>query len=804
MNDKTYVRWFEELGSTDVPLVGGKNASLGEMTRALSGEGIRVPGGFATTATAYRELLAENGLEKRIRVELAAWRSGGRTLEEAGRAIRQLFLAAQLPGGVAAAVRRAYTELSRRYGRAEVDVAVRSSATAEDLPTASFAGQQETFLNVHGAEELLAACRRCFASLFTDRAISYRETKGFDHLEVALSVGVQKMVRADRAGAGVLFTLDTETGFPDVILINAAWGLGENVVQGTVNPDQYLVYKPLLDRPGVRPILDKVLGEKAKKLVYATGGSRTTVNVDTAERERRAFVLTDDEILTLARWGRAAEKHYGVAMDIEWAKDGESGELFLVQARPETVQSRREKGAALCTYRLAEKGKALFTGLAIGEAIATGRVCRILDVSEIDRVPAGAILVTERTDPDWVPAMKKVAGILTDFGGRTCHAAIVARELGIPAIVGTEVATHLLVDGMEVTLSCAEGEQGVVYAGALPYVTSEVDLAQLPATHTQVMLNLANPASAFRWWRLPADGVGLARMEFIVSNLIRVHPMALVRYDELTDEAAKREIAALTRGYAERTEYFVDRLARGIARLAAAQYPKPVIVRLSDFKTNEYAALLGGRQFEPQEENPMLGWRGAARYYSAGYRDGFALECRALRRVREEIGLDNVIVMVPFCRTPEEADRVLAEMARHGLVRGEKGLAVYVMCEIPSNVLLADRFARRFDGFSIGSNDLTQLVLGVDRDAADLAWLFDENNPAVKTMIALAIERAHAAGCKIGLCGQAPSDDPAFAEFLVESGIDSISLSPDRFAEAKERVAAAEERLALRERPRAA
>ncbi|HTQ80207.1 MAG TPA: phosphoenolpyruvate synthase, partial [Thermoanaerobaculia bacterium] len=710
MNEECYLLWFDELCATDVPRVGGKNASLGEMIRSLTGEGIRVPAGFATTAAAYRLLLAENGLEQRIRAEITAWRSGGRTLEEVGRAIRQMFLTAELPGGLIDALRRAYAELSRRHGRKEVDVAVRSSATAEDLPTASFAGQQETFLNVTGAEELLAACRRCFASLFTDRALSYRETKGFDHLEVALSIGVQKMVRADRAGSGVLFTLDTETGFPHVVLVSAAWGLGENVVQGTVNPDQYLVFKPLLDAPAARPILDKILGEKAKKRIYATGGSKTTIDVETSERERGLFVLDDDEILTLARWGQAAERHYGMPMDIEWAKDGDTGELFLVQARPETVQSQRAR-SALRTYRLEAQGRPLpplIQGLAVGEAIASGKVCRILDVSEIDRVVPGSILVTDRTDPDWVPAMRKVAGIITDLGGRTCHAAIVARELGIPAIVGSGQATHQLAEGQEVTLSCAEGETGVVYEGLLPFSTAEVDLSGLPATRTQLMLNLADPASAFRWWRLPADGVGLARLEFIVSNRIQIHPMALAHFAAQPEET-QRQILARTRGYADPAEYFVDHLAKGVARLAAACYPRPAIVRLSDFKTNEYAALLGGRPFEPEEENPMLGWRGASRYYSPGYRDGFALECRALCRVREEIGFTNVVVMIPFCRTPEEADKVLKVMARYGLTRHRRGLEVYVMCEIPSNVILAKEFAQRFDGFSIGSNDLTQL-----------------------------------------------------------------------------------------------
>lgn len=787
-----YVLWFEELSAGDIVRVGGKNASLGEMIRTLAAEGIKVPAGFATTADAYRELVAANDLAGRIQAELEAWRSGGKSLERAGHAIRRLFLKAHFPEPLTEAILGAYRELSRRYGTEEADVAVRSSATAEDLPTASFAGQQETFLNVSGDEDLLAACQRCFASLFTDRAISYREEKGFSHLDVALSIGVQKMVRSDRGGAGVMFTLDTETGFPRVVLINAAWGLGETVVQGTVTPDQYTVFKPLLGQPGVRPILEKKLGTKERKLIYASGGSRATVNIETSERERSSYVLSDEEILALARWAQIVEGHYGVPMDLEWAKDGDTGELFIVQARPETVQSQK-RPATLSTYRLQGKGKMLATGLAVGEGIAAGRVCRVLRASDIDQVEEGSILVTEMTDLDWVPIMKKVAGIVTDLGGRTCHAAIVARELGIPAIVGTGNGTHLLDGAHEVTVSCAEGDQGNIYEGILPFETAEVDLSTLPATRTEILLNLADPASAFRWWRLPYDGIGLARMEFIISNLIRIHPMALVHFGQLTDAKARRQIGELTRGYVLRTGYFIDRLAQGIAKIAASCWPAPVIVRMSDFKTNEYAELIGGRAFEPHEENPMIGWRGASRYYDPRYREGFALECRALRKVREEIGLRNVVPMIPFCRTLEEADRVLAEMAANGLERGKDGLEVYVMCEIPSNVLLAAEFAARFDGFSIGSNDLTQLTLGIDRDSHDLAHLFDERNAAVKALIRQVIAAAHAAGRKIGICGQAPSDYPEFAELLVEAGIDSISLNPDSVAEVRRRVAAAEE-----------
>jgi len=668
----------------------------------------------------------------------------------------------------------------------------RSSATAEDLPDASFAGQQETFLNVRGERELLEACRRCYASLFTDRAISYRELKGFDHLEVALSVGVQLMVRSDLAGSGVMFSIDTETGFPRAVVISAAWGLGETVVQGTVNPDKIMVFKPLLDRAAV-PIIERTLGEKERKLVYASGGSARTRLVDTSPADRERFVVSDEEALQLARWAVAIERHYGRAMDMEWAKDGETGELFIVQARPETVQSARS-GANL-VYRLLNRPEPILTGAAIGEAIASGEVCLIRSPTDIERFRDGAILVTEMTDPDWVPVMKRAAGIVTDHGGTTSHAAIVSRELGVPAIVGTGGGTALLKDGQEITISCAEGEKGFIYPGRLQFEVEEIDLAGLPATRTDLMINLADPATALRWWRLPAKGVGLARMEFIISNAIRVHPMALAHPERLEPEV-RNQVAELTKGFENPEEYFVDRLATGIGHIAAVFHPNPAIVRLSDFKTNEYAHLLGGEGFEPVEENPMLGFRGASRYSDPRYRDGFALECRALKRVREEMGFDNVIPMVPFCRTPAEADRVLETMAENGLRRGENGLQVYVMCEIPSNVILAEKFAERFDGFSIGSNDLTQLVLGVDRDSGDLTALFDERDEAVKSMIAEVIGEAKRSGVKIGICGQAPSNYPEFAEFLVERGIDSISLNPDSFVATSKRVAQAEARIA--------
>ena len=789
--ERPLVVWLGDLDRGRVAEVGGKNASLGEMLRHLAGAGIHVPDGFATTAEAYWRFVDANDLRERIAGTLEDLKRGRLPLARAGRALRRLFTDGAIPPELADAVAAAYRTLGERIGRRDPDVAVRSSATAEDLPEASFAGQQESFLNVRGERALLRACRRCLASLFTDRAIVYRETHGFDHLRVALSVGVQRMVRADRGAAGVMFSIDTETGFPRVVLINAAWGLGETVVQGTVNPDEYMVFKPLLVDPARRPIVHRALGAKARKLVYARGRGRPTRLVPTTRRERAAWALDEAAILQLARWAVAIEAHYGRPMDMEWARDGATGEIFIVQARPETVEARRQ-AAAFQTYRLTRKGKRLLSGLAIGDAVAMGAACVLRDASEIDRFADDAVLVTGMTDPDWVPIMKRAAAIVTDHGGRTSHAAIVSRELGLPAIVGTGRATRVLRDGQVVTVSCAEGSEGFVYEGRADVEVRALELRDIPTTRTRVMLNLANPAAALRWWRLPADGVGLARMEFIISVHVKVHPMALVRFDRVRDRRARRRIEALTRGYRDKPRFFVDALADGIARIAAAHHPHPVIVRTSDFKTNEYAALIGGRPFEPEEENPMLGWRGASRYASEGYREGFALECQAIRRVREEMGLANVIVMIPFCRTLEEADRTLGAMAAQGLRRGEGGLEVYVMCEIPSNVILAEEFAERFDGFSIGSNDLTQLTLGVDRDSARLAGLFDEENPAVTRLIEQVIRTAHARGRKVGLCGQAPSDRPRFARFLVRAGIDSISVTPDSFIQVKQHVAAAE------------
>jgi pyruvate, water dikinase len=793
---QTFTRWFGELRSSDVADVGGKNASLGELISALASEGIRVPDGFATTAGAYREFVRHNDLEGIIRTRIADYQAGRQSLASAAGDIRRRIREGTFPEEIATAIREAYRELSFRYGVDAADVAVRSSATAEDLPSASFAGQHESFLNIRGDDALLHACRECYASMFSDRAISYRNAQGFDHLQVALSVGVQKMVRSDIGGAGVMFTLDTESGYPDVTVINASWGLGESVVKGLVTPDETVVYVPFLDTPGHRPVISREIGSKLTRIIYSDTGDSPTETVETTPGERASFVLSDDEAILLARWGQAIEQHYGVEMDVEWARDGQDGDLYVVQARPETVASRRLT-TSLKIYRLLGSGTVLVKGLAIGSAIATGQAQVIATADEIDRFRPGAILVTRQTDPDWVPIMKRAAGIITNEGGRTSHSAIVSRELGVPAIVGTGDATEILHDGQDITLSCVTGSRGEVLDGIIDFEVSEIDLASIERPRTKVMVNMANPATAFRWWKLPTSGIGLARMEFIISNSIKIHPMALVRFETLEDQEARAKIAQLTRGYADKSEYFVDKLALGIARLAAPHHPHPVIVRLSDFKTNEYAGLIGGTAFEPIESNPMLGWRGASRYYDDRYKEGFALECRAIIRVREEIGFDNVAVMIPFCRTVAEADRVLQEMALHGLERGRNGLKVYVMAEIPSNVILADEFGKRFDGFSIGSNDLTQLVLGVDRDSRDLEHLFDERNEAVTRMIRMLIPAAHAEGATVGICGEAPSNYPEFAKFLVEAGIDSISLTPDRVLDTLPLLADAERSISI-------
>jgi pyruvate,water dikinase len=775
-----FVRWFSEISLGDVPLVGGKNASLGEMYRNLSGAGVRVPNGFAITADAYRHFMHASGLAATVDTLAKGLQAGNLAdLAERGLAIRQAIVAAALPADLQAAIADAYDRLG---SGAAVDVAVRSSATAEDLPDASFAGQQETYLNVRGRAALLEACRRAFASLFTDRAISYRADKGFDQVPIALSIGVQRMVRSDLATSGVLFTLDTETGFRDVILINASYGLGEPIVQGSINPDEYYVFKPTLKR-GFRPILQKTIGTKEFKLVYDEGGSRAVKTVPVPAGDRARCALDDEDILTLARWGCAIEDHYSRArgtatpMDVEWAKDGRTGELFVVQARPETVHARADVHV-LEQYRLQERGRVLATGRSIGSRIATGVVRVIPNTAELRLFQPGEVLVTDKTDPDWEPIMKKAAAIVTNRGGRTCHAAIVSRELGVPAIVGTEHGTDALATGQVVTVSCAEGDTGFVYEGARRFEVQRIDLTAIRRPATKIMMNVGNPAEAFALSFAPNDGVGLARLEFIINNAIGVHPLALVRYAQLVGQS-RADVDRLTASYADKPAFFVDKLAEGVATIAAAFYPKDVIVRLSDFKTNEYARLAGGIDFEPHEENPMIGFRGASRYYDDRYRDGFALECRAMRRVREDMGLTNVKIMVPFCRTLGEAHRVVEELGRNGLRRRDKGLELYMMVEIPSNVILLAEFAEYFDGFSIGSNDLTQLTLGVDRDSELLAHVFDERDKAVRTLVAQAIHQARAAGRKIGLCGQAPSDYPEFARFLVECGIDSMSLNPD-------------------------
>ncbi|MEM4247322.1 MAG: phosphoenolpyruvate synthase [Candidatus Woesearchaeota archaeon] len=795
-----FILWFKDLKIEDVPLVGGKNASLGEMYRELTKKGIRIPNGFATTAHAYKYLLKHSGIEKEMRKLLEGLDvKNVKQLAERGRKIRELIRRAEFPDDLREAIIKAYKQLSKQYGTSEVDVAVRSSATAEDLPEASFAGQQETYLNIVGEHALLDACRNCFASLFTNRAIAYRAEKGFDHFKVYLSIGIQKMVRSDLASSGVMFTLDTETGFPHVCFVTGSYGLGENIVQGAVNPDEFYVFKPTL-KEGYTPIIQKIVGEKSIKMIYATEGPHPTKNIATTPEDRKRFCITDEEVLQLAKWGVLIEEHYSqkkgkwTPMDIEWAKDGQSGKLFIVQARPETVQSQKSK-TILEEYVLKQKGKVLVTGKSVGNKIGSGTAQVIKDVKEIDRFNPGDILVTEMTDPDWVPIMRMAKAIVTNKGGRTCHAAIVSRELGIPCVVGTLHATEKIKNGQKITVSCAEGEEGKVYDGILKYDIQKIDLKQMPKTKTKIMMNVGNPEEAFELSFIPNQGVGLARMEFVINEYIKIHPMALLKFDKLTDEAAKRKIEELTHGYKNKPDFFVDKLAQGLGMISAAFYPNDVIVRLSDFKTNEYANLIGGAEFEPKEENPMIGWRGASRYYREGYSPAFALECKAIKKVRDEFGLTNLKVMVPFCRTVEEGKRVVAEMAKNGLKQGKNELQVYVMCEIPSNVVLADEFSKVFDGFSIGSNDLTQLTLGLDRDSAIVAELFDERNEAVKRMVEYAIRTAKANHRKIGICGDAPSTYPDFAQFLVQCGIDSISLSPDAVVKTTLKIAEMEKKL---------
>jgi pyruvate,water dikinase len=787
-NSWRYICKFTDVGLGDIAKVGGKNASLGQMMQNMTKHNILVPDGFVITADAYTQLITESHIKAKLEKLLQNIdKNDVDKLSKVAKQARELVVQAGLPDSLSQEICQAYEVMNKQYG-GQTAVAVRSSATAEDLPEASFAGQQESFLNVSGESSLLDACLKCFASLFTDRAIAYRIDNGFDHMSVRLSIGVQKMIRSDLAASGVIFTLDPESGFTDVVLITSAFGLGENIVKGRVEPDEFLVFKPTLNQ-GYEAVMRHKTGSKEWKLIYSQASEskpleEATVNIETSALERRSFSLTDPEIITLAKWACLIEEQYSnyhghrVPMDIEWAKDGLDGQLYIVQARPETIH-RAQKATTYKTYILDQSGPKLLTGQAVGQAIASGPAKLISSVEDLNLFQDGDILVADLTDPDWEPIMKRASAIITNRGGRTCHAAIVSRELGIPCIVGTVSATKALTTGNPITVSCAEGEIGSVYQGHLAFHEQVIGVNEIPAIKTKIMLNLANPSQAFSLANLPVAGVGLAREEFIIANEVRVHPLALTRYDALTDPTVKTTIDELTAGFAPRENYFVTKLAEGIALIASAFYPRPVIVRLSDFKTNEYANLIGGRQFEEREENPMLGFRGASRYYHEKYQDGFALECQALIKAREEFGLLNIKVMVPFCRTPEEGKRVIAEMTKNGLVQNQDGLEVYVMCEVPANVILAKEFLAVFDGFSIGSNDLTQLTLGLDRDSALLAPLFDERNPAVKNAIAHVIAQAKKAGKPIGICGQAPSDYPEFAQFLVEHGIDSISLSSD-------------------------
>jgi len=774
---KPLVMWFNHLGIKDVPLVGGKNASLGEMYRNLIKKGVSVPNGFAITAEAYFYLLDKTGTRKEIKNILKDLdTSNMKNLQEHGKAVRQVIRNAQFPEDLIGVIGKAYEKLEEEYGK-NVDVAVRSSATAEDLPDASFAGQQETYLNIRGKDALLNACKRCFASLFTNRAISYRQDKHFDHFKVGLSIGVQKMVRSDKACSGVMFSIDTESGFKNAVLINAAWGLGENIVQGAVNPDEFYVFKPTL-KEGYRPIISNSMGTKKIKMVYGKPGEKPTINIPTTQKEQEMYVLSDDEILQLAKWACIIEDHYKKPMDMEWAKDGVTDKLYIVQARPETVQSRRDY-SVLEEYILRGKSKKLLTGAPVGAKIASGAGHVILEAKHIGQFKAGEILVTDMTDPDWEPIMKIASGIITNRGGRTCHAAIVSRELGIPCIVGTNVATKKIKTGQMVTISCAEGERGAVYEGKVAFEIKKTNLRNFKKPKTKIMLNIGSPDIAFKSSFIPNEGVGLAREEFIINDHIQIHPMALLNYDKIKDEKVKNRIDTITVGYKDKVQFYIDELAEGIAMIGAAFYPKDVIVRFSDFKTNEYANLIGGKEYEPSEDNPMIGWRGASRYYDPKFTEAFKLECHAIRKVREVMGLKNVKVMIPFCRTIDEGKKVQKVMASCGLKRGKNGLEVYVMCEIPSNILLVDEFSKIFDGFSIGSNDLTQLTLGVDRDSEVVSHVYDERNAAVKKFLTEVISKAKKNKKKIGICGQAPSDFPDFATFLVELGIDSISLNPD-------------------------
>ncbi|MGB4800202.1 MAG: phosphoenolpyruvate synthase [Candidatus Saccharimonadales bacterium] len=769
-----YLRFFEELSIDDIPQVGGKNASLGEMYHHLRPQGVNLPNGVATTADAYRYFLDQAGLSQRINETLQGLDvSDVHELARRGSAIRTMIVAADLPGDFEEEIKRGYRELCEKCGHGGQDmvVAIRSSATAEDLPNASFAGQQATFLNISGEHDVLSSVKECIASLFTDRAIVYRVTNGFDHMKVALSVGIQQMVAVRSECAGVLFTIDTESGFKNAVVVSSIYGLGENIVQGHVSPDEFIVFKPTM------AILKRKLGTKKMKMI-PIGNSRTK-NIDVLVRDQDRYSINDDQVRTLADWGMKIEDHYGHPMDIEWALDEDDKQLYIVQARAETVQSRRDVNH-IEEYKLTEDGRVIIKGTSVGNKIGAGKASKIMSVKDIDDFKAGDVLVTEMTDPDWVPIMKIASAIVTDKGGRTCHAAIVSRELGIPCVVGTGQASQLIYDGQDLTVNCGGGgDEGTVYEGILHYEVEKTDITNLERPKTKIMMNIGSPDHAFAYSLIPNEGVGLAREEFIIDSHIKIHPLALLRFPEVKDKAVRAQIKELTKGYDDKAQYFVDKLAEGIAIIGAAFYPNDVIIRFSDFKTNEYAGLIGGAQFEPKEENPMIGWRGASRYYSPEYKDAFALECKALKKVRDDMGLVNIKAMIPFCRNLDEADKVLGIMAENGLKRGENDFHVYVMCEIPSNVILAEQFADRFDGFSIGSNDLTQLTLGVDRDNHTVAHDYDENNEAVQSMIRHVVGVAKQKGVKIGICGQAPSDYPEFARFLVEIGIDSISLAPD-------------------------
>ena len=784
---------FKDLHIEDVPIVGGKNASLGEMYRELNKKGVTVPNGFAITALAYRYFIESAGLKDKIHKILSDLDTTSiRNLMKRGKKVRNLILKAELPLDLQKEIIENYKLLSKESKEDYTDVAVRSSATAEDLPDASFAGQQETYLNVRGEKELLKSCKKCFASLFTNRAISYRVDKGFDHFTIALSIGIQKMVRSDLSSSGVMFSIDTESGFKDAVFITSIYGLGENIVQGAVNPDEFYVHKPTLKK-GYKSIISKKLGNKKIRMIYGLKYLKQVKNIPVPEDKQKEFSITDDEILKLAKMAITIEDHYKKAMDIEWAKDGKTNKLYIVQARPETVQSQRNVNI-LEEYVLKEKGKILSKGQSVGSRIGSGKVRVIKNVSGIHDFKKGEVLVTEMTDPDWEPIMKIASAIVTDKGGRTCHAAIISRELGIPCLVGTDDATKKLKNGDIVTVSCADGEEGRVYEGKLKYIIEKHNLEKLPKTKTKIMMNLGNPEQAFEQSFIPNDGVGLAREEFIINSHIKIHPNALIDYDKLSDKNLKKKIDDLTFGYKDKKQFYIDKLAEGIAMIAAAFYPKDVIVRMSDFKTNEYRNLIGGELYEPTEDNPMIGWRGASRYYKEAFRKSFELECKAIKKVRNQFGLKNVKVMIPFCRTIEEGKKVQEIMAKEGLSRGKDELEIYVMCEIPSNVILADEFSKIFDGFSIGSNDLTQLTLGVDRDSEIVSDVYDERNEAVKELISIMIKKAKKNKRKIGICGQAPSDFPDFAQFLVKEGIDSISLNPDTIIKTRIKIAEQEKK----------